>query len=343
MKTTFLTLLFISSIGIFANAQEKSHYKISQRIHLDGSEQWDYLAVDETSNRLYVAHGDMVQVVDLNSSKQIAVIPNTHGVHGIALADDLNKGFISDGKDTAVTIFNLKTNAVITKIKVTGKNPDAIVYDDVTKRVFTMNGKSSDATVIDAKTDKVIGTIPLDGRPEFCVADGTGKLFVNLEDKGAIEEIDASAMKVLKHWSIAPGEGPSGLAMDKKTRRLFSVCDNKMMVVSDADKGTVITTVPIDNGPDAAAFDPGQMIIYSSNGYGTLTAIKEENADTYKVLENFDTQKGARTMALNTKTHHIYLSTSEYLPLHPVRTGEAKQRPKPKPGTFAVLDVIEVE
>ena len=224
----------------------KSHYKIANNIHVDSNGGWDYTTVDEQSNRLYVSHGTIVQVVDLNTSKVIAIIPNTNGVHGIALAQDLNKGFISDGKDSAVTIFDLKTNATIAKIQVTGQKPDAIVYDDVTKRVFTLNGKSNNATVIDAKTNKVIGTIALDGKPEFCVADGTGKLFVNLEDKSAIEEIDANSMKVLKQWSIAPGESPTGLAIDKKNRRLFSVCDNKMMVVSDADKGTVVTTVLLE-------------------------------------------------------------------------------------------------
>lgn len=341
MKTTLLSLFFISSFGIIATAQDtKSHYKIVNRIHIDSNGGWDYTTVDEKLNRLYVSHGTIVQVVDLKTSKVMAVIPNTNGVHGIALAQDLNKGFISDGKDNAVTIFNLKTNAVITKIPVTGEKPDAIVYDDVTKRVFTMNGKSHNATVIDAKTNTVTGTIPLDGKPEFCVADGEGKLFVNLEDKSAIEEIDASAMKVLKQWSIAPGESPTGLAMDKKTRRLFSVCDNKMMVISDADKGAVVTTVPIGDGPDAAAFDPEKMLVYSSNGGdGTLTVVKEESADKFTVLENFETQKKARTMAVNTKTHHIYLPVAEFMPLHPVRPGQEKPKPMPKPGTFMVLDV----
>ena len=342
MKTTLLTLFFISSLGIFANAQDvKSHYKIANEIHLDSNGGWDYIAVDEQTNRLYVSHSTIVQVVDLNTSKQIAIIPNTNGVHGIALARDLNKGFISDGKDTAVTIFDLKTNVVITKIKVTGQRPDAIVYDNVTKRVFTMNGKTGNATAIDAKTNKVAGTIPLDGKPEFCVADGNGKLYVNIEDKAEIQEIDASTMKVLRTWSIAPGEGPSGLAIDKKNRRLFSVCDNKLMVVSDADKGTVVTTVPIEVGPDAAAFDPEKMLVYSSNS-GSLTIVKD-SADTYKVLENFETRRGARTMALNTKTQHIYEPTADFLPLHPVKAGAERPRPTPKPNTFMVLDIVPVK
>ena len=349
MKTTIFSLFFISSFGIFATAQinltanenVNSHYKIAQRISLDSNGGWDYIAVDEETNRLYVSHATIVQVVDLNTSKVIATIPNTNGVHGIALAPELKKGFISDGKDTAVTIFNLKTNAIIAKIKVTGQKPDCIVYDDVTKRVFTFNGKTGDATVIDAKTDKVIGTIPLDGKPEFCVADGTGKLYVNIEDKSEIQEIDASGMKVLRKWSITPGESPSGLAIDKKKRRLFSVCDNNMMVVSDINNGKVLTTVPIGNSPDAAAFDPTKMLVYSSNA-GSITVVKD-SADTYKVFDNFNTQRGARTMALNTKTQHIYEPTAEFIPLHPVHASGEKQKPSFKPGTFVVLDIVPVK
>jgi len=343
MKTKLLTLFFVATIGIMANAQDvKSNYKVANIIHLDSNSAWDYTTVDEETNKLYVSHGNMVQVVDLQTSKVIALIPNTNGVHGIALAQELNKGFISDGKDTAVTIFDLKTNATIAKVMVTGQKPDAIVYDKVTKRVFTLNGKSNNATVIDAKTNAVIGTIPLDGKPEFCVADGKGNLFVNLEDKNMVEEMDGKEMKVLKQWSIAPGENPSGLAMDTKRRRLFSVCENLKMVISDADKGKVITTVPIGEGPDAAAFDPEKMRIYSSNQEGTLTVVKD-SADTYKVLENVTTHRWARTMALNTKTHHIYLPAAEMMPLHPVRAGAERPRPTPRQGTFIVLDVVPLD
>lgn len=292
------------------------------------------MTVDEEYNRLYIAHGSIVQVVDLKTSKQIGIIPAS-GAHGIAIAKDLKKGFISNGKDTTVTVFDLKTNVVIAHIKVTGAKPDAIVYDKITQRIFTMNGKGNNATVIDANKDSVIGTIPLGGKPEFCVSDGKASLFVNLEDKNAIEEIDAISMTVLRTWSIAPGESPTGLAIDCKNRRLFSVCDNQVMVISDANSGSVITTVPIGDGPDAAAFDPEKMLVYSSNGDGTLTIIKD-SANTYKVLENFDTQKGARTMALNPKTHHIYLSTAEFMPSN---SDKPKQRPTIKPNTFTILDI----
>ncbi len=352
MKTTLLTGFLITSFGIFANAQSTStgdpdlkskwHYKIVNRIHVDSDFRWDYASVDEATNRLYISRATMVQVLDLGTSKVIATIPNTNGVHGIALAQDLNKGFISDGKDSAVTIFDLKTNAVIEKVLVTGKNPDAIVYDKVTGRVFTMNGKTHNATVIDAKTNAVIGTIALDGKPEFCVADGKGKLYVNLEDKSAIEEIDAKEMKVLRQWSIAPGMSPTGLAIDTKNRRLFSTCGNEIMVISDANKGTVITTLPIGEGSDAAAFDPEKMRIFSSNEEGNLTVV-QDSADTYRVLETFPTERWSRTMAINTKTHHIYLPSAIMKPLHPVRAGMERPRPQPRPGTFVILDVEPIE
>ncbi len=340
MKTTLLTGLFAAAFGILANAQAtKSHYKIVNRIHINGETFWDYLTVDEASNTLYVSHSNRVEVVDLNKSKLVDSIINLNGVHGIALAPDYNKGFITEGKDTSVTVFDMTTHATLAKIKLPGGfGPDAIVYDKTTHRIFTFNGHSNNSTVISAKTNAILGTIPLDGKPEFCVADGQGKLYVNLEDKSMIEEIDVNTMKVLKQWSIAPGAGPSGLAMDTKNRRLFSVCDNKLMVVSDPDKGTVVTTVPVGDGPDAAAFDPELMRIYSSNGNGNITVVSD-SADTYKVLETVTTQNRARTMAINTKTHHLYLPVGEWKPLPPVRAGAEKPKPGIKQGTFVVMDI----
>jgi YVTN family beta-propeller protein len=319
------------------------HYKVADKIKLEGDGGWDYIAVDDNSNKLYVSHGTIVQVVDLSTNKLIATITGTNGVHGIAIASDLNKGFISDGKDSAVTIFDLTTNVIIAKINVTGKNPDAICYDKVTQRVFTFNGRSSNSTVIDAKTNAVIGTIALTGKPEFAAADGTGKIFVNLEDKNMISKIDAKNMTVDAIWPLAPGDGPSGLVMDTKTRRLFSVCDNKMMVVVNADDGKVVTTVPIGDGPDAVAFDYNKNLVYSSNGEGTLTVVEEKNANTFTVLDNVSTAKRARTCAVNSKTHHIYLPTAEFEPAPEATKENPHPRPKVKPGTFYILDVVPVE
>ena len=244
MKTKLLTGFFLLS-GLYTNAQlvldgadkrSSKRYQIVNRIHMPGEMGWDYCAVDEENNTLYVSHGTRVEVIDLKEGKLVDSILHTNGVHGIAIANDLNKGFISNGKDSSVTVFNLKTHATLAKVNVTGQKPDAITYDKVTHRVFTFNGKTNNATVLNAKTNAVEGTIALDGKPEFAVADGTGKIYVNIEDKSNTAEIDCKTMKVLREWSIKPGESPSGLAMDTKNHRLFSVCDNHLMVISDAER-----------------------------------------------------------------------------------------------------------
>jgi DNA-binding beta-propeller fold protein YncE len=324
-------------------AQTASQYKIANKIKLEGDMGWDYIAVDDDANRLYVSHGDRIHIVDLgNSNKVLATIDGLKGVHGIAIASEFNKGFISTGKDSGVTIFDLKTFAVLTKIKTTGGNPDAILYDSFSKKVFTFNGKSSNSTVIDAKTNAIVGTIDLPGKPEFAVSDGQGKIYDNLEDKNMICEIDASTMKVLNSWSIAPGDGPSGLAIDIKNRRLFSVCD-KLMVIVDADNGKIIKTLPIGDRVDASAFDASLNRAYSSNGDGTLTVVQENSKDDFSVLENVTTQKSSRTCCVNSKTHHIYLPCAEFGPA-PAPTAE-KPKPKPTiiPGSFMVLDVEYVK
>ncbi len=325
-----LVLFFFGIISV--NAQlEKSEYKISNRINLSGDGGWDYLAVDEVNGRIFVSHSTQVNVVNLKTGEQIAVIPDTKGVHGIAIANDLNKAFISNGRDSSVTVINLKTFEFIAKISITGKNPDAILYDQFTHRIFTFNGRSSNSTVIDAKENKQIGTIPLSGKPEFAQTDGKGKIYVNIEDKSSISKINAVPLKVEATWSIAPGEEPSGLALDNINHRLFSVCGNKMMTVTDANTGKLITTVPIGDGCDGVAFDPGTKRIFSSNGEGTITVVQQESSDKYTVVENFVTQRGARTIALDKTTNHLYVPTGEYEP------GEGR-RPV-KPGTFVVLDI----
>ncbi len=328
----FVCLVLFCSGIISVNAQSgKSEYKISNRIHLQGDGGWDYLAVDEVNGRLFVSHSTQVNVVNLKTGEQIAVILDTKGVHGIAIANDLNKAFISNGRDSSVTVVNLKTFEFIAKISITGKNPDAILYDPFTHRIFTFNGRSSNSTVIDAKKNKQIGTIPLSGKPEFAQTDGKGKIYVNIEDKSSISRINAVTLKVEATWPIAPGEEPSGLALDNVNHRLFSVCGNKMMTVTDANTGKLITTVPIGDGCDGVAFDPGTKRIFSSNGEGTITVVQQENADKYTVVENFVTQRGARTIALDKTTHHLYVSTGEYEP------GEGR-RPV-KPGTFVVIEL----
>jgi len=331
-----LSLLMFCCVG-FSFAQ--SNYRIVNKIHIDGNGGWDYITMDEAASRLYVSHGNEMNVVDITTNKVIGTIPDTKGVHGIALAKDLDKGFISNGRDTSVTIIDLKTLKFIAKVKVTGSNPDAILYDPLSHKVFTFNGRSSNSTVIDAKTNKVIGTIKLTGKPEFPVNNLSGKIYVNIEDKNSISVINVNTLKVEQTWSIAPGESPSGLAIDIKNKRLFSVCENKLMVVVDYITGKVITTVKIGEGVDGVSFDPGLNRVYSSNGEGTMTVVQEKDANTFTVLENVATQKGARTITVNTKTHKLYLPTAGYGEAPAATAQNPHPRAAVKPGTFEVIEI----
>lgn len=314
--------------------------KVIKKISVPGNGGWDYLTVDEANERLFISHGTEVNVVDLKDDKNIATIPDTKGVHGIALASDLGKGFISNGRDTSITVFDLKTLKTLQKIKIAGLNPDAIIYDAFTQRVFSFNGASNDITVLDAKTDKIIGTIKVAGIPEYAVSNGKGLMYVNIEDKNTITVFDATTLKIKDVWSLAPGEEPTGLAFDAQTKRLFSVCD-KIMIVVNAEDGKVVTTVPIGEGCDGVMFDADKKMIYTSNGEGTMTIVKEEDANTYKVVQTLVTQRGARTIAINKTTHQLYLPTAE----RGERPQATKENPEPrakiKPDTFVVLVVGE--
>ncbi len=319
-----------------------SGYKVANKFHIDGDGGWDYLNVDESTGRIFVSHGMVVQVIDEKDGKLLGTIPDTKGVHGIAIASDLNKAFISNGRDSSVTIIDLKSLAFITKVPVTGQNPDAILYDPFSHNVFAFNGRTSNATVIDGKTNKVLATIKLDGKPENSVTNSKGKVYVNIEDKSEITVINSATNKVEQSWSIAPGEEASGLALDNENHRLFAVCSNKLMVVLDALSGKLITTLPIGNGPDGAAYDPSLKRAYSSNGDGTLTVIQENSADNFTVLENVPTLRGARTITVDKRTHHIFMSTAEYEVVNP-SAENTNRRPAVKPGTFMVLDVAPLE
>lgn len=314
-------------------------YHVTKKIPIGGDGFWDYLTLDSEARRLYISHATHVVVMDVDSGKVVGDIPGTDGVHGIALARDLGRGFTSNGRAGTVTVFDLKTLKVLDTVKTTGMNPDAIVYDPVSHRVFTFNGRSSSSTAIDATTGKVAGTIDLGGKPEFAQADGKGHIYDNLEDKSQVVELDTGKLSVMGRWSVAPCESPSGMAMDREHRRLFLGCDNKMMAVMDADSGKVMTTLPIDEGVDANRFDPGTGLAFSSNGEGTLTVVKEESPEKFTVVENVPTRRGARTMALDLKTHNIYLATAEFGP-RPAPTAEHPHpRPSLVPGSFTVLEV----
>jgi DNA-binding beta-propeller fold protein YncE len=308
-KLFILGLACVSAVALVGHLNAAgTGYHILNEIKIGGEGGWDYLTVDSAARRLYVSHATHVVVVDIDKHTVVGDIPDTPGVHGIALAPELGKGFISNGRGNNITIFDMKT------LKTTGTvtaemNPDDICYDRGSQRVFAFNGRSRSATVIDAKSGMAAATIPLPGKPEFSVADGKGHVYTNIEDTSEIVEIDAAGAKVLKKYALTGCEGPSGMAMDLKGRRIFSVCGNRVMAISDPDKGTVISTPAIGAGPDGVVFDPGNGYAISSNGDGTLTIV-QQSAGKYDVLENVATERGARTIALDEKTHRVYLPTA---------------------------------
>jgi YVTN family beta-propeller protein len=337
------SILIFVSVSLLHGQNTGSEYKIVNRIALPTDGGWDYLSVDEAGSRLFVSHSTIVQVVDLKTGQLAGTVNETPGVHGIAIAPDLNKAFISEGRSGSVKVINLQTLAVIADVKITGQNPDAIIYDQFSKKVFTFNGNSSNSTVLDATTNEIIATIPLEGKPEFPASDGKGKLYVNIEDKSLISVIDVKLLKVEKSWPIAPGEEASGLAIDNETHRLFAVCSNKLMVVVDAIDGHIVTSLPIGSGCDGVKFDPGMKRAYSSNGEGTMTVVQEINKDSFKVLENVKTMSGARTIAVDTRTHHLYLPAAEYNPAPAATTENPRPRRTMKPGSFVILDIAPVK
>jgi YVTN family beta-propeller protein len=333
MRNHFLVPALLLLCSLAANAQQ---YKISTRIPFPGEGGWDYLLAESSNRQLYVSHGTQVEVVDLDSEKPVAKITGMKRIHGIAIANEFNRGYISDGGDDVVVVFDLKSNAVLQKVAA-GKNPDGILYDPYSKRVFAFNGRSNDVTAIDAASGKVAGTVALDGKPEFPVSDGKGNVYVNIEDKSEIAQLDPQTLKVRKTWSISPCEEPSGLAIDLKARRLFSVCSNNKMAVVDADSGQVVATVAIGNGPDAAAYDAASKLVFSSNGEGTLTVVRQDSPDKYTVLKNAPTERSARTMTLDQKTHKIYLSAAQLGAAPEPTADNPHPRPKIVPDSFHVL------
>jgi DNA-binding beta-propeller fold protein YncE len=311
-------------------------YHVLNKIKIGGSSRWDYLSVDSNTHRLYATHGTMVDVVDLDAGKPVGTIPQLHNAHHVALVPELNKGFITNGESNSVTIFDLKTLAKIGE-PAAGMNPDNICFDTKTQRIFVFNGRSNHSTVINATTGEPLSTFSVGGKPESCVADGTGKLYLNLEDKSAIAEIDTSKPGVLRSVSIAPCEEPSGIAMDAKDGLLFSVCDNKIMAVADMKTLKVIATPAIGRSPDAAEYDSGTGLAFSSNGEGTLAIVKNVGGK-WNTVDTVQTERGARTMALDPKTHRIYLLGADY-GTQSGKSGEKQGRPTVLPDTFHVLVV----
>jgi DNA-binding beta-propeller fold protein YncE len=326
------------ALGGAAGARAQD-YRVLQRVTLGGEGGWDLLAVDAAAHRLYVARGTRVMVIEADTLKLVGEIPDTAGVHGVAIASDLGRGFTSNGRTGSSTIFDLKTLAKVGEVK-TGENPDMILYEPKSHRVLAFNGRSKDVTVIDAKAGTVAGTIALEGKPELAVEDGKGTVFANLEDKSEVVALDPVALKVKGRWSLAPCEEPTGLAIDRAHRRLFASCDNKMMAVMDADSGKVVTTLPIGQGPDGAAFDSDRQLAFSSNGRdGTVTVIHESAPDKFEVVQTVETAKSARTIDLDPKTHRLYLVAAQFGPPPSPTAEQPRPRPAMVPGTFEVLVV----
>lgn len=320
-----------------AGQAEPVAYHLARSIAIGGEGGWDYLTVDPSAHRLYVSHADRVVVVDTGTGTIVGDIPDTPGVHGVALAPELGRGFTSNGRANTVTVFDLKSLAVIRTIAVTGENPDAIVFEPVSRRVFTFNGRSDNATAIDAAKGRVVGTLKLGGRPEFAVADGRGRIYVNIENRNAVVAFDARTLEIAARWPLAPGEEPSGLAIDREHRRLFSGCRNNRMVILDADNGRVLAAPSIGSGVDGVAFDPGTSLAFSSNGEGTLSIVREESPDTFTLVGDVRTKRGARTIALDESNHRIYTATAQFGPPPSPTAGHAHPRPEIVPDTFEVL------
>ncbi|MDE3236740.1 MAG: YncE family protein [Bacteroidota bacterium] len=316
---------------LLMNVMAQSGYKHTQTFHITSNGGWDYVAVNPSSNKLYVSHGTQVNILDKQTGDSLGVILNTTGVHGIAFVEALNKGYTSNGRINSVTVFNLATDKVLGQIA-TGENPDAIFYEPYSKKIITCNGRSKDLSVIDPLTDKVVATIPVGGKPETAVSDEAGKVYVNIEDKNEIAVIDMDKLNVVAHWPIEPGDGPTGLAIDIATKRLFAGCE-KLLIVVDAVNGKIVDKLPIGEGCDGVAFDAERKIILASNGSGTMTVVKEANAHEFTIVENLVTKRGARTITVDPSTHKVYMPTAVFEPQAP---GE-KGRPKMVNGSFQVL------
>ncbi|MCJ8211867.1 YncE family protein [Mucilaginibacter sp. RS28] len=330
-------LICVVALAGTVHAQPKSGFRITNSFPIKSNGGWDYITVDGESKRIFVSHGTQVNIIS-TTGDSLGVIAGTNGVHGIALVKSLNKGYTSNGRDNSCTVFDLTTYRPITTIKV-GTNPDAIFFDDYSKKVFVFNGRSMDATVIDPATDQAIATIPLGGKPETGVSDGKGKVFVNIETTNEVAVIDANSYKVVRRFKIGDGDEPSGLAIDRQTNRLFIGCGgNQTFVAMDAANGKPLAKFKIGDC-DGVAFDPALKMIYTSNGEGTLSVIKEVSANKYQQLENVTTEKSARTIGVDIITHKIYLPAAKTEPVVATAANAKPPRPRAVAGSFHLIEI----
>jgi YVTN family beta-propeller protein len=328
------------------DAQIRDHqvanYEVDKRFNLGGAGGWDYLTVDASKHRLFISRSDHVMVVDTLNGKTLGTIADTQGVHAIVLVPALSRGFTSNGRANSITEFDLASLKTVRTIPAGGENPDALLYDAHSSHLFAFNGRSQNVTVIDPVAGTVIATIPAGGKPEFAASDGAGNVFVNIEDTAQLKRIDSRSNEVTATWKLDDCEEPTGLALDALHHRLFSVCQNGKMAVTDAMSGKHVASVAIGKGPDAAAFDAARGLVFSSNGQdGTLTIVHQDTADNYSVLANITTQKSARTMALDSSNHHIYLVAAEFGPAPAASAEQPHPRPPVVEGSFTVLVVGE--
>ncbi|HEY6196634.1 MAG TPA: YncE family protein [Candidatus Eisenbacteria bacterium] len=326
----------LALLAVLTAPPARAEFHVVRTVVLGGEGRWDYLAFDGVGHRLFITRSTHVMVVDSDSFRVVGDIPDTPGVHGVALVQDLGRGFTSNGRDTSVTMFDLKTLRPLARIRV-GLSPDAIVYDGASRRVFVMNAGSRSASAIDPATGTVVGTIALGGQPEEPACDGAGRMYVNLEDSSQVVRVDTRALKVLGHWSLAPGEGPSGVALDRAHGRLFSGCSNSKLVVSDVEKGSVVATLPIGARVDGAGFDPATGQAFSSNGEGTLTVVHEDSPASFRVVGNVPTALGARTLALDPGGHRIFVITAKFGETPAATPEQPRPRPSIVPGSFELL------
>jgi len=345
-KNPFLFVSFSCILFFFrapiADAADPS-YRVVRTIPAGGEGGWDYLTVDAPARRLYVSRGTRVLVLNVDSGAPEGEIPNTEGVHGVALAPDLGRGFTSNGRANAVTIFDPKTLATFGTVEVPGENPDAILYDPLSRRVFTFNGRTANVTAIEGPTGAVAGTFAVGGKPEFAVTDRAGRVYVNIEDRNEIVAFDSRTLQIEAHWTLTGCDSPTGLAIDVKAKRLFSGCGNQVLVVLSTGDGRAIAKLPIGKGVDAVAFDPDTSLVFASNGDGTLTVIHEDSPDAFRVVQSLATKEGARTMALDPKTHAIFLPTARFGPTPPATPANPRPRRPIVAGSFEILVAVPAE
>jgi YVTN family beta-propeller protein len=331
-QLVIICMLLVNAALFGCQAQTATNMHLLTTFHLSGKGGWDYLAIQPGSDKLYVSHGTQVNIVNKTTGDSLGVIAGTSGVHGIAFVPALNKGYTSNGRSNTLSIFDLKTATVLAQLPV-GQNPDAIMYDDFSKRVIVCNGRSNSVSLVDPANDKVAATIEVGGKPEEAVTNGAGTLFVNIEDKNEIVVIDLKELKVIHHWALQPGQAPTGLAIDKTTQRLFSGCsDSKLLMILDAGNGAVINKIPIGGGCDGVVFDEASKCIYTSNGEGNITVVKENGNNSFNKIATLPTKRGARTIALDATTHKLYLPTVDF-----ETSNQPNGRPAPVPNTFQVL------